>query len=254
MSVTEVKGSEMWWKGPKFLSMTEDTWPKTEIDVIPEATLEVRKKARSTFDVPGTESVLFTLTPQTTWRLHPSRYSSWTRLLRVRAWVHRFVNNCGTPPEERSSGELSSQEISDAETGIIKEAQQEAFQEEYKALVNFKFVPQNSKLLSLNPILDEDGLLRSDGRLRYADYLPFDARYPVILPRKSGVTRLIVKSYHERSNHAVGTNHTLSLLSARFWIIQGREEIRDWERECCECRKRKAKAAKQIMAPYLRFD
>ena len=167
MSVTEVKGSEMWWKGPKFLSMTEDTWPKTEIDVIPEATLEVRKKARSTFDVPGTESVLFTLTPQTTWRLHPSRYSSWTRLLRVRAWVHRFVNNCGTPPEERSSGELSSQEISDAETGIIKEAQQEAFQEEYKALVNFKFVPQNSKLLSLNPILDEDGLLRSDGRLRY---------------------------------------------------------------------------------------
>jgi len=32
--------------------------------------------------------------------------------------------------------------------------QQEAFQEEYKALANFKSVP-----LSLNPILDEDGLL-----------------------------------------------------------------------------------------------
>ena len=86
------------------------------------------------------------------------------------------MNNCGNPPEERSSGELSSQEISDAETDIIKEAQQEAFQEEYKALVNFKSIPQNSKLLSLNPILDEDGLLRSDGRLRNADYLPFDAR------------------------------------------------------------------------------
>ena len=46
MSVTEVKGSEMWWKGPKFLSMSEDTWPKTEIDVTPEATLEVRKKGQ----------------------------------------------------------------------------------------------------------------------------------------------------------------------------------------------------------------
>ena len=116
-------------------------------------------------------------------------------------------------------------------------------------MVNFKSIQQNSKLLSLNPILDEDGLLRSDGRLRYADYLPFDARYPIILPRKNRVTRLIVKSYHERGSHAVGTNHTLSLLSARFWVMQGREEIRDWERECCECRKRKAKAAKQIMAP-----
>ena len=143
---------------------------------------------------------------------------------------------------ERSSGEISSQDISDAEADIIKEARQEAFQEEYKALANFK-------LLSLNLILDEDGLLRSDERLRYADYLPFDARYPVILPRKGRVTRLIGKSYHERSNHAVGNNHTLSLLSARFWIMQGREEIRDWERQCCECRKRKAKAAKKIMAP-----
>ena len=63
------------------------------------------------------------------------------------------------------------------------------------------------------------------------------------------MTRLTVKSYHERSNHAVGTNHTLSLLSAKFWVMQGREEIRDWERECSECRNRKAKVAKQIMAP-----
>ena len=125
MSVTEVKRSEMWWRGPNFLSMPEDAWPKTEIDATPEATLEVRKKARATFDVPGTESVLFALTRKTTWRLDPSR------LLRVRAWVHRFVNNCGKPLEERSSGELSSQEISDAETDIIKEAQQEAFQEEW---------------------------------------------------------------------------------------------------------------------------
>ena len=45
------------------------------------------------------------------------------------------------PPEDRSSGELSSHEISDAETDIIKEGQQEAFQEEYKALANFKSVP-----------------------------------------------------------------------------------------------------------------
>ena len=254
MSVTEVKRSDMWWKGPNFLSMPEDTWPKTKIDATPEATLEVCKKARATFDVPGTESVLFTFTRKTTWRLDPSRYSGWTRLLRVRTWGHRFVNNCGKPPEERSSGELSSQEISDAETDMIKEAQHEAFQEEYKALVNFKSIPQNSKVLSLNPILDEDGLLRSDGKLHYVNYLPFDARYPIILPRESGVTRLIVKSYHERGNHAVGTNHTSSLLSARFWVMQGREEIRDSERECCECRKKKAKVAKKIMAPYQRFD
>jgi len=85
-------------------------------------------------------------------------------------------------------------------------------------------------------------------RLRYTDYLPFDARYPIIRPRKSGVTRFIVNSYDERSDHAVGTNHTLSLLPARFFVMQGREEIRDWERECCEYRKRKANTQNRFSA------
>ena len=91
--------------------------------------------------------------------------------------------------------------------------------------------------------------MRSDGRLKYADFLSFDVRFPIILPRKSWLTKLIVKNYHEKGNHASGTNHTLAALSARFWIISGREVIRQWEKDCMECRRRKAKAAHQIMAP-----
>ena len=76
-----------------------------------------------------------------------------------------------------------------------------------------------------------------------------DARFPIILPRKHHVTKSIVKQYHEEGNHASGTNQTLAALSTRFWLISGREEIRECEKECNECRRRKAKAAKQIMAP-----
>ena len=28
------------------------------------------------------------------WKLHPSRFLSWKRLIRVLAWVLRFINNC----------------------------------------------------------------------------------------------------------------------------------------------------------------
>ena len=63
------------------------------------------------------------------------------------------------------------------------------------------------------------------------------------------MTKLIVKHYHEKGNHAGGANQTLATLSTRFWIISGREEIREWEKDCNECQKRKAKAAKQVMAP-----
>ena len=91
--------------------------------------------------------------------------------------------------------------------------------------------------------------MRCDSRLKNAEFLSHDARFPIILPRKHQVTKLIVKYFHEEGNHASGTNQTLAVLSTRFWIISGREEIREWEKEFNECRRRKAKAAKQIMAP-----
>lgn len=44
-----------------------------------------------------------------------------------------------------------------------------------------KPLPSNSKLLGLQPKLDDGGLMRSDGRLKHAKFLPFDVRYQVIL-------------------------------------------------------------------------
>ena len=91
--------------------------------------------------------------------------------------------------------------------------------------------------------------MRCDSRLKYAEFLSHDARFPIILPHKHQVTKLIVKYFHKEGNHASGMNQTLAVLSTRFWIISEREEIEEREKECNECRRRKAKAAKQIMAP-----
>ena len=54
--------------------------------------------------------------------------------------------------------------------------------------------------------------MRCDGRLKYAEYLPQDARFPIILPCKNCVTKLIVKHYHEKNNHEGGTNQLLEIL------------------------------------------
>ncbi|CAG2252551.1 unnamed protein product [Mytilus edulis] len=184
------------------------------------------------------------------WRLDPIRYSSFVkRLVRVQVYVHRFIDNCRLKQEQRRQGSLSTVEYADAELEIIKNAQREAFSDEYNALMKSKDLPKTSKLLGLQPRIDENGLIRCDGRLEYADFLSFDARYPIILPRKNWVTKLIVKRYHELGKHVSGTNQTFSALSSRFWIISGREEIREYEHECYTCRKKKAKVAEQVMAP-----
>ena len=131
---------------------------------------------------------------------------------------------------------------------VSKSAQREAFPEEYLALQRQKELLMNSKLFAFRPQLEE-GHMTCDSRVKYAEFLSHDACFPIILPRKLQVTKLIVKYFHEEGNHASGTNQTLAVLSTRFWIISGREEIREWEKECNECRRRKAKAARQIMAP-----
>ena len=71
-------------------------------------------------------------------------------------------------------------------------------------------------MIKLNPCTDEDGIIRCDGRLKFADFLPYDTRFPIILPRGHWVTKLIVKNYHERGNHAAGVNFTLCQFSERF--------------------------------------
>ena len=82
--------------------------------------------------------------------------------------------------------------------------------------------PSNSELINLNPIIDDDGLLRCDSRIKYADYLPFDTKYPVILDKNNWITTLIVRYYHIIGNHECGTNHILSMLAQHFWVIKAR--------------------------------
>ena len=183
------------------------------------------------------------------WRLDAKRYSNWQRLIRVQSWVNRFIHNCCVNEEHKVKGELTLNELSDAEKQIIRDAQKETFSEEYLALQKGTKLTMSSKLFGLCPKLDEDGVIRLNTRLQYAEFLPYDVRHPIVLPQKHWVTKLIVKYFHEKGNHNAGTNQTLSLLSTKYWIIAAREKIKEWERECATCKRRKAKQAEQIMAP-----
>ena len=142
------------------------------------------------------------------WRLDPKRFSSWIRLLRVHARVRRVLLNMRRRDNRNARMELLPEEIKDAEEEIVRFAQREAFCEEYTALRSGKPISKKSQWIKLNPCIDEDGIIRCDGRLKFADFLPYDTRFPIILPRGHWVTKLIVKNYHERGNHAAGVNFT----------------------------------------------
>ena len=114
-------------------------------------------------------------------------FFKWHRLTRFVAWVSRFFDNCRISKEERSHGELTHEKIKNTEARIIRKVQQNASASEYQQILKGKQINNDSKLINLQPCIDEEGLLWSNGRLRYSDFLPYDARHPILLPGRTGL-------------------------------------------------------------------
>lgn len=142
---------------------------------------------------------------------------------------------------------LTLTELDKAGKPWVKQAQLERFPKEMQELKRGKEVSKQSHLKALTPVVDEFGVLWVGGRLTRAQ-LPYDAAYPMILPKKHHITRLIVADVHNRCCHA-GVNHVLAQVRCRYWIIDGRQEVKNWDRECKACEERRVKPAVQIMAP-----
>ena len=77
------------------------------------------------------------------WRLDPKRYSTWTKLTRGTARIKRFLYNSQLLNEHRDNGEFSADEISDAETPLIRSSQEDHFAEEYNSLSKEKEIQSN---------------------------------------------------------------------------------------------------------------
>jgi len=114
------------------------------------------------------------------------RFSSFTRLTRVTAWLFRFVNNC-RKTGGRKLGPLLVDELLHAERYWITVVQRSAFLEEVSCLKKHRQLPSSSHLLSLHPVLDAHGLLHVGGRSEHSS-LSYSRRHPVILPGSHAVT------------------------------------------------------------------
>ena len=195
----------------------------------------------------------------------PTDYSKWyriqskgklqigTSLVRVTDWINRFLANVRKHQNDRVCGELTPRELRQAEEQIIKTAQQECFPDEIQAFKDNKPLSNKSTLLKITPKL-YGGLLRSNTRLRYSDDLPDETKFPIILPKNHVVTKLIVKYHHETEGHEMGVNFTLNHLREKYFVVQGRQQVKRCINECAECNRRfRGCPAKQQMAPLPRI-
>ena len=170
--VEVLSDSNLWWNGPLFLAQPDDQWPANRAEESNAGANEKRtQKDRTDSNIFSGLQTLFATSASESpivWRLDPHRFSSWLQLKRVTAWVLRFVQNCQLPSAQRVTGELTLHELTESEERILKSVQEAEFSTELNALQKRKQVPKSSNLLPLTPTLDENGLVRCQGRLDQA--------------------------------------------------------------------------------------
>ena len=153
--------------------------------------------------------------------------------------------------------QVSAEDLEEAGRSIIQAAQSKAFQDEFKSparkaeeersFPKQKTVKLRSSINKLDPFIDEYGVLRVGGCLKHAD-LSDKVKHPIILPKGSHVTSLIIRYYHERSKHQ-GKGITLNeIRSHGFWIIGGSSAVSNVIASCVTCRKLRGAVIEQKMS------
>ncbi len=219
ISAIELRDSELWWYGPSWLVEPENRWPAEKLTgPTAESNEETRKAAVLPVlsDTPqGIEIVM-----------EISVYSTLQRLYRVTAWVKRFCFNISRRDKsDRRLGKLNLEEIVASESDWVKAAQRELKKrDDYQQLVK-KFGLQR----------DQEGIVRCKGRLEYSELHP-DAKEPIILPKDHQFTVLQIKECHARVLHS-GVRSTLAELRSRFWVLKGRQAVKNVLNRCVVCKK-----------------
>ena len=135
---------------------------------------------------------------------HPQKYSNIKKLFRATAFVLRFLYNLKSRRNGMAAvGPLSTEEYEAAEILWLREMQQAVVESpRFESLKN-----------QLGLYTDDNGLLRCKGRLQNAT-IPFNAKYPVLLPADHYLTARIIDDCHKRVLHN-GPRETLAELRSR---------------------------------------
>ena len=154
-------------------------------------------------------------------------------------------------------------ELQRAETVIVRCVQMHYFGHDIKCLksseiievpssrieltTRHKVLNGKSQLHKLDPFLDQNGILRVGGRLQNAELSDF-VKHPVILPRKSHITDLVIHHFHASVLHQGRGINTNEIRSNGFWIVGCSSAVSSFILNCVQCRRLRGSIQGQKMA------
>ena len=235
INADEFKRSE-WLNGPAWLKQPESEWPE-QVNL---TFVSDEQNDQMVFSAKVEEKK-----PMIQW----GQFSNFNRLVNTMVYVQRVFKK-----HKPATKTLSVEEREGAQARIFRLLQQEQFAEEMKFLKAEKEIPKNSKILQFSPFIDQQGLIRAQGRIGKSQ-LSFETKHPILSHWKHHVVESFLQNEHKNS-HDEGTEHVRNIIQQKFWILGTRNALRSIRNKCIRCRKGRAQTVTLVMAelPTERLD
>ena len=152
-----------------------------------------------------------------------SRFNNYLKLLRITAYVIRFVNNLKQKVKKQSLNIqfLQPTDIENAEFEWIRIAQKEvSSSKSYFNQLKIKF----------GVIFDNQNILRCGGRLKFSN-LRENSKNPTLLLKQSHFSHLVTLFSHLQAKHG-GIKDTISQVRSKYWIISIRQLVKSIIKKC----------------------
>ena len=233
-STTTLCSTDRWFTGPPFLHLPPSDWPKEKSISAEEKASIDQLEARKVYV--GVVSAI----PESSLSL-PIRLLGWQGLLITARRIYGLVKR--RIPYVNKPTDLELKKI--CENYWYREVQRECFTEEIISLEAGKKLSKNSRILSLNPYLDKNNIVRANGRVK-SELLGDFNNQPIILHGKHFAIKALIKDYHRRFHH--GSNDAvMNELRQNYYIIGLRAVLRSISSRCIVCRLQRGKPFDPIM-------
>ena len=222
-----------WLQPPEFLSSSE----QISNQPVPSKPAVVATTAHTASNVP--EPII-----------DPARFSSWTKLLLTIATVFNLLFRAKKLRDSKQ--QYTTDDIDLSRKHLIRSSQENSFHTTVSSLKRGLKPHSKCKLRSLNPNLDQNGILRSFGRLQFAPDAREIEKCPIILHAKDTSARLYLEHANRICIHQ-GTEPVKAFVHYRYHVFGLRKCLLSIKFRCFLCRRFNAENIQQIVAPLPAF-